>query len=154
MSKGKPAQNVPEGSPVRPTTNPRPHQPEAAEELGTPTPAAQDLRDWLRLAHDLEDKALYETKDLEALQLVHRFLSGLVQVRQLLDAFRAAQGKLEGDNGVAARLNISRNAVYLRLDMVQLTADHFREEGVELPTLVARSQRLGSLLEKMKEKMA
>jgi hypothetical protein len=107
-----------------------------------------EVREWLSLGQFIEEKA-FQDNNQEILDLVHRFFSGVIQVKQLLDYFQKAEGNLEG---VAEALGISRNAVYLRLKMVELTADHFRDKTTTLGSLIHSSPRLSSLLGQLREK--
>ena len=59
-----------------------------------------------------------------------KFLSGVTQINQLLLAFQASPGgRVEGDQGVKSKLRISHNAVYLRIELVGLHAEDFRQPG-------------------------
>jgi hypothetical protein len=151
MPRGKPEQPVPQDSTNRPASRETvSEQVECERGAGAVSGGLGGCDDWLNKAHRLERKA-FEDDDQETLKFVHKFLSGLLQVKQLLNLFRQAQGRLEG---VADLLGISRNAVYLRLDLVGLKADDFRERGVDVRHLVGRSKKLDALVKELQEKMA
>jgi hypothetical protein len=100
---------------------------------------------WTRESKVLLEHAVID-RDGELLDLVHEFMSGVLQISDLLQAFKKSPGgRIDGTRGVAKHLNLSRPAVYLRLGMVNLTAEDFREPGVTVVRLVEISKKISSL---------
>lgn len=115
--------------------------------------ANEEVHRWLQMAHKLEDHA-FKTSDMRLLRFVQKFVGGVVQIAQLFGAFRQTEHhQIEGPSGVAKRLNISRNAVYLRLEWVGLEAEDFREAKTDLARLVSKSSTVGPLLVELKERL-
>src|SRR5260370_19096325 len=105
------------------------------------------------MAHKLED-VYFNQSEMRLLRLVQKFVAGVVQIAQLFDAFRKTErGQIEGASGVAKKLGISRNAVYLRLEWVGLDAEDFRESKTDLARLVSKSSTVGQLLVELKERL-
>lgn len=119
---------------------------------GVPVKLSPDIRKWLRMAQRLEREA-YLRPDRRLVRLVHRFVSGVVLVHELLLAFKnTAAGKIEGKKGLAKKhLQLTPNAVYLLLRWLGLKADDFRQPSADLAVLVTRSRRLARLLDQLEK---
>lgn len=80
---------------------------------------------------------------------VRDFVVSVFQLGELLRAFRRSpRGKIGGEGGVAAQLNVSRNAVYLWLDALQLDPDDVRN-AADLTELLHKSPVLRQTVEKL-----
>lgn len=139
-------------------TGERPAGPEDAPPATPPwlSPFDSEVWEWVLQARALEDWA-FETKSTSLLRFVHKFMTGVLQIKELLDAFRETPaGRVGSDvhDSVVNRLHISRGAIYVRLKWAGLKAEDFRQPKATHAHLIARSTTMGRLLEELKEKFA
>mgnify|MGYP001289512370 CR=1 FL=1 len=110
--------------------------------------AVSDLVDMIRRV----ERHAFETGDRALIGEAHHLVSGLVQLYDLLVAFRnSPDGRIKGPQGVAKKLSLTRNGVYCRLEMVGLDPENLRDPDSDVLDLVARSRILGPLAERMRE---
>jgi hypothetical protein len=115
-----------------------------------------DWEDLKHLAFNVIAKAVND-RNLRELQNASAVLEGMIQIEDLLAAFSDCDGRIRGTSGVADVLEISRNAVYVRLEMVGLDPHDFRElasgDFKDLDTnafaLVASSKKLRSRIDRL-----
>ena len=94
----------------------------------------------------------FETGDRALIGDAHHLLSGLVQLYDLLTAFRnSPDGRIKGPQGVAKKLGLTRNGVYCRLEMVGLDPEDLRNPPGDVRELVARSRILGPLADRLQD---
>ena len=94
----------------------------------------------------------FETGDRPLIADAHSLLSGLVQLYDLLTAFRnSPDGRIKGPQGVAKKLGLTRNGVYCRLEMVGLDPEDLRNPPGNVLDLVARSRILGPLADRLQD---
>ena len=92
----------------------------------------------------------FETGDRPLIADAHSLLSGLVQLYDLLTAFRnSPDGRIKGPQGVAKKLGLTRNGVYCRLEMVGLDPEDLRNPPGDVRDLVARSRIFGPLADRL-----
>ena len=94
----------------------------------------------------------FETGDRPLIADAHSLLRGLVQLYDLLTAFRnSPDGRIKGPQGVAKKLGLTRNGVYCRLEMVGLDPEDLRNPPGNVLELVARSRILGPLADRLQD---
>ena len=117
-----------------------------------PVPDQAMLFEWTNMAKAVLERAALQG-DQEQFDLARDFLGSVLQVSELFHAFQKSPGgRVTGPRGVAKHMNLSRPAVYLRLDMVGLTAECFREPGVTIANLVTQSDKIGLLLRQVEKR--
>lgn len=95
-------------------------------------------------------EAAYESDALDRLKELEELVLGIALVKDLLRAFQTSLDQnIDGNDGVAAKLKLSRNGVYCRLDMVKLDPADFRHPQVYLGELIKKSRYLRRLAEKL-----
>ncbi|GEM_PF-1318702 len=94
----------------------------------------------------------FEIGDRGLIADAHSLLSGLVQLYDLLRAFRnSPDGRIKGPQGVAKKLGLTRNGVYCRLEMVGLDPEDLRDPSAEVMELLSRSRILGPLANRLQD---
>ena len=100
----------------------------------------------------LVEQHAFETGNRALIGDAHHLLSGLVQLYDLLTAFRnSPDGRIKGPQGVAKKLGLTRNGVYCRLEMVGLDPEDLRNPAGNILDLVAASRILGPLAQKLRQ---
>ena len=100
----------------------------------------------------LVEQHAFETGNRALIGDAHHLLSGLVQLYDLLTAFRnSPDGRIKGPQGVAKKLGLTRNGVYCRLEMVGLDPEDLRNPTGNVLELVAASRILGPLAQKLQQ---
>lgn len=100
----------------------------------------------------LVEQHAFETGNRALISDAHHLLSGLVQLYDLLTAFRnSPDGRIKGPQGVAKKLGLTRNGVYCRLEMVGLDPEDLRNPTGNVLELVAASRILGPLAQKLQQ---
>lgn len=128
-----------------------PNDPKSSEALRADEELDPDVAKWIAKAHLVADRALAES-DFDLLQRYNKFLGGALQTIQLLRAFQNSPGmRVDGERGVKEQLGISHNAVYLRIEMVGLKAEDFRQPKATAGQLIQKSSILRPLLDEMLE---
>ena len=98
------------------------------------------------------ERHAFETGDRALIGDAHNLLSGLVQLYDLLTAFRnSPDGRIKGPQGVAKKLGLTRNGVYCRLEMVGLDPEDLRNPAGDVLDLVALSRILGPLAQRLQQ---
>lgn len=94
----------------------------------------------------------FEIGDRGLIADAHNLLSGLVQLYDLLRAFRTSlDGRIKGPQGVAKKLGLTRNGVYCRLEMVGLDPEDLRNPEADVLDLLERSRILGPLADHLQD---
>jgi hypothetical protein len=97
-----------------------------------------------------QQRAAHAAGNHKLFKEIDELLIGIMSVKELLEAFRASpDNKINGVHGVAKRLNLTRNGVYCRLDMVKLDPADFRDSDALLGDLVKKSRTLGRMARKV-----
>ena len=100
----------------------------------------------------LVEQHAFETGNRALIGDAHPLLSGLVQLYDLLTAFRnSPDGRIKGPQGVAKKLGLTRNGVYCRLEMVGLDPEDLRNPAGNILDLVAASRILSPLAQKLRQ---
>jgi hypothetical protein len=100
----------------------------------------------------LVEQHAFETGNRALIGDAHHLLSGLVQLYDLLTAFRnSPDGRIKGPQGVAKKLGLTRNGVYCRLEMVGLDPEDLRNPAGNVLELVAASRILGPLAQRLQQ---
>ena len=100
----------------------------------------------------LVEQHAFETGNRALIGDAHHLLSGLVQLYDLLTAFRnSPDGRIKGPQGVAKKLGLTRNGVYCRLEMVGLDPEDLRNPTGNVLELVAASRILGPLAQRLQQ---
>ena len=100
----------------------------------------------------LVEQHAFETGNRALIGDTHHLLSGLVQLYDLLTAFRnSPDGRIKGPQGVAKKLGLTRNGVYCRLEMVGLDPEDLRNPAGNVLELVAASRILGPLAQRLQQ---
>ncbi len=98
------------------------------------------------------EKHAFETGDRVLISDAHNLLGGLVQLYDLLTAFRnSPDGRIKGPQGVAKKLGLTRNGVYCRLEMVGLDPEDLRNPVGDVLDLVHLSRILGPLAQRLQQ---
>lgn len=78
---------------------------------------------------------------------IHKIRQCVMQIRVLQHAFHhSPKRSIQGEKGVSKQINISKNGVYQRIDLLGLQPDDLREPSVSLDELVRRSSILSALI--------
>ncbi len=94
----------------------------------------------------------FEIGDRVLIADAHNLLGGLVQLYDLLTAFRnSPDGRIKGPQGVAKKLGLTRNGVYCRLEMVGLDPEDLRNPAGDVLDLVHLSRILGPLAQRLQQ---
>jgi hypothetical protein len=80
-----------------------------------------------------------------------RLFSFLIQLAELYTAFQKTKGKLDGANGVAEYLNVSRGGVYVRTRFIGLQPDEFRKGEATLDELLSTASVTGKILNDVRD---
>src|ERR1051325_6360312 len=102
--------------------------------MGTPT--QKWLRALVRKAASYQRIAVTQN-DEKLLWDLFNFAMAVIQVAQLLEAFRTANYKIDG--GVTSALKLSRNAVYCRLKLAGLDPEDFKRPDATVAILLRKS---------------
>ncbi|AMV20038.1 hypothetical protein VT03_19240 [Planctomyces sp. SH-PL14] len=115
-----------------------------------PSAAAEPWLDTLLTdSQALEDMAI-DRGDVEAVESIHAMVIALLQVRQLQNYFhRSPSRSIQGPGGVAEQLNLTRNAVYKRLEALGLEVKHFRVP-MHFGELIQSSSLIPGMISKVK----
>jgi len=95
-----------------------------------------------------------EAGDVETCVVTKSMIIALLQVRQLQNYFhRSPSRSIQGPGGVAEQLNVTRNAVYKKLEALGLDIKDFR---VPLPygKLIHESKRIPGMIEDVERRFA
>ena len=98
------------------------------------------------------ERHAFDTGDRALIAETHNLLGGLVQLYNLLKAFRdSPEGRIKGPQGVAKKLGLTRNGVYCRLEMVGLDPEDLRDPDADVLDLLDRSRILGPLARRIRD---
>jgi hypothetical protein len=115
--------------------------------------ARASYEEWIGWASDLFAYGA-EHRDQESTEIAANLVSSILQVHQLYHAFRQSPRRnVDGPRGVAEKLGLSRQGVYLRLRMVGLGVAELIEPEATFEDLVRRSPRVKELVEVIERKM-
>lgn len=79
-------------------------------------------------------------RDSETEDKLDELRKGIGILRQLTLAFRTSpRGKVLGPDGVAEKLGLSKNGVYYKISLLELTSANFVQPGITLPGLFLKS---------------
>jgi hypothetical protein len=81
---------------------------------------------------------------------LNKLISGIAMIEQMMAAFRdTPRFVIRGDNGVAAKLDLTRNGVYARLDALGLHPNDFTAPRATVLGLIKKSDVLAPLLKEL-----
>jgi hypothetical protein len=99
------------------------------------------IGDLIRQAEEFERHSGYRR---EVVRECFKFALNVATVYELMQAFRKADGKIDGKDGVRDQLGLEqRYSVYCRIEALGLQADDFRNSRYTLKTIIEKSPVIG-----------
>ncbi len=104
---------------------------------GYPAGPPDYISELLEYLEGLEDAAIEYGDDEVKYKIVHRLVSGMLQIKQLLNAFQKAPNRKVAE--VAMQLELSVPGTYMRLAMVGFDPADFADTEARFDALIQRS---------------
>jgi hypothetical protein len=88
--------------------------------------------------------------NFQSVMKLNKLISGIPMIEQMMAAFRdTPRYVIRGENGVAAKLGLTRNGVYARLVALGLQPDDFTSPRATVADLIEKSDALADALREL-----